>query len=273
MPNLTTNYDFYLPLVNNATDQDLWGGYLNDNWTSIDSLLKIASDVVVLSKTTTYSVVVADQNKLIICNATSGAITINLPAAATAGNGFRIYVKKTDATANAVTIDGSGSETIDGSTTLALSSRYNFAQIVCDGSNWHVIGLLRNSSATVPGVVELATAAETLTGTDDTRAITPDGFAGNNSLAADGYYKLPGGLIHQWGSQAATFNQSFVTISFPTSFTTACYSVVTQISMSATVSGSIGTVVRSIGTSSFQFAGDNSSDAGSGTVYWQAIGK
>lgn len=39
MPNLTTNYSFNLPLVNNATDADLWGGQLNSNWTSLDGIL------------------------------------------------------------------------------------------------------------------------------------------------------------------------------------------------------------------------------------------
>lgn len=39
MPNTTTNYNFYLPLVNDPTDQDLWGGYLNANFTSLDTLI------------------------------------------------------------------------------------------------------------------------------------------------------------------------------------------------------------------------------------------
>lgn len=46
MPNLTTNYDFNLPLVNNAVDADLWGGQLNSNWTSLDTLLKTVQDAV-----------------------------------------------------------------------------------------------------------------------------------------------------------------------------------------------------------------------------------
>ena len=41
MPTLTPNFSFNLPLVNNATDADLWGGLLNANWTSIDTLLVI----------------------------------------------------------------------------------------------------------------------------------------------------------------------------------------------------------------------------------------
>lgn len=37
MPNLTTNLSLNKPLVNNATDEDLWGGYLNDNMDTLDS--------------------------------------------------------------------------------------------------------------------------------------------------------------------------------------------------------------------------------------------
>ena len=39
MPNFTTTYSFNLPLVNDPTDADLWGGYLNTNWTNLDSYL------------------------------------------------------------------------------------------------------------------------------------------------------------------------------------------------------------------------------------------
>ena len=41
MANTTTNFSFNKPLVNDATDEDLWGGYLNDNWDSIDGILPI----------------------------------------------------------------------------------------------------------------------------------------------------------------------------------------------------------------------------------------
>ena len=39
MVNTTTNFSFNKPEVNSATDEDLWGGYLNDNWDSIDTKL------------------------------------------------------------------------------------------------------------------------------------------------------------------------------------------------------------------------------------------
>lgn len=74
----------------------------------------------------------------VLCDCTSNAITITLPAAAS--HTGRIYnVKKIDSTANAVTVDGNGSETIDGATTQTISIQYNSIMIQSDGSNWHIL--------------------------------------------------------------------------------------------------------------------------------------
>lgn len=40
MPTNTTNYNFYKPLVNDPTDQDVWGGYLNNNFDSVDAIMR-----------------------------------------------------------------------------------------------------------------------------------------------------------------------------------------------------------------------------------------
>lgn len=37
----TTTYSFNLPTVNSATDEDLWGGQLNTNWTVLDALMDL----------------------------------------------------------------------------------------------------------------------------------------------------------------------------------------------------------------------------------------
>lgn len=76
--------------------------------------------------------------RYLLCDTTSNAITVNLVAAATAGDGYRLDVKVVDAT-NAVTIDGNGSETIDGATTKVLSTLYDGVSLVCDGSNWYIL--------------------------------------------------------------------------------------------------------------------------------------
>jgi hypothetical protein len=106
-------------------------------WT-VDNALATEQLWTTLSKTANYTTVEADRDKLIKVDATSGAVTISLLAAATAGDGFQIAIKKTDSSGNAVTVDGSGSETIDGALTLSLSSQYSVVVLTCDGSNWHI---------------------------------------------------------------------------------------------------------------------------------------
>jgi hypothetical protein len=72
---------------------------------------------------------------------TTGGVTITLPSAATVGSGVVIYVKDRDGSAagNAITIDGAGSETIDGNLTFSLSSNYQSITLLSDGSNWSIL--------------------------------------------------------------------------------------------------------------------------------------
>jgi hypothetical protein len=88
------------------------------------------------AKTTTYTA--TGDETVITCDATSAAFTVTLPAAASF-TGKRYVIKKTDSTLNAVTIDGNASETIDGATTTTLNTQYESVEIVCDGSNWHIV--------------------------------------------------------------------------------------------------------------------------------------
>lgn len=74
---------------------------------------------------------------LYLCDATSGAITVTLPASPTDGTVLR--AKKIDASGNAVTIDGDAGDTIDGATTKALSSQYDTATIAFDGTEWWIV--------------------------------------------------------------------------------------------------------------------------------------
>jgi len=99
----------------------------------------------VISKSAAYTVDLSDFNKTILCDAISAAFTITLPAAATASDGFCVILKKTDSGANAITIDGNGTETIDGDLTPELTDQYDSKMIVCDGSNWNIIAQVVSS--------------------------------------------------------------------------------------------------------------------------------
>lgn len=234
MPSLTTTYSLNKPLVNNATDQDLWGGYLNDNFDTIDTQMLLSRDFKKRAITGTDSVVAGDRHKILLCDATSAAFTLTLLAAATAADGFTLTIVKTDATAHAVTLDGNASETIGGATTFALSGQGDAATLVCDGSNWNFQGnkttpsAVASASTTAQGIIEIATSAETITGTDAVRAVTPEGLAAKLAtlITSVSTSKLVVGVVTiQWGIWTSS-SQAGVAQTFGTAFSNTPYAVV-----------------------------------------------
>ena len=92
---------------------------------------------VVKAVTSAHDVVIGEAS-VYLGNATGGAFSVNLPAAADAKH--LVYtIKKVDSSGNAVTVDGDGSETIDGATTKDLSSQWSTVTIVSSGSGWLII--------------------------------------------------------------------------------------------------------------------------------------
>lgn len=77
-------------------------------------------------------------NEFIAADATSGNITITLPDAATF-KGYYLNIKKVDSSGNIVTIDGNGSETIDGTATKVISTQYDSVTILSNGTGWYII--------------------------------------------------------------------------------------------------------------------------------------
>lgn len=72
-------------------------------------------------------------------DATSAPVTITLPSALDRG-GRQIGVKKVDASANAVTVARSGSDTIDGATTQSLAAQYSRLIVISnDNLSWDLI--------------------------------------------------------------------------------------------------------------------------------------
>ncbi len=126
------------------------------------------------SLTMTGNVTLTDSYKAILYLDPNGsARDVTLPAAA-AGNHAFIVVNTADA-AETLTVK-SGASTIG---TVAQGENKIF---ISNGSVWKQItssGTVASASDTVAGIVELATAAETTTGTATDRAVTPDGLAGS----------------------------------------------------------------------------------------------
>lgn len=88
--------------------------------------------------TVTTNTTLTSNYKVWLVDATSGAITITLPVANV--NSGRVYhIKKIDSSANAVTIDGNASETIDDTITRVLITQYDSIKIIGNGTEWFIL--------------------------------------------------------------------------------------------------------------------------------------
>lgn len=85
-----------------------------------------------VAKTGAY--VVAASDFMVDC--TSGTFTVTLPTAV--GIAGKQYCVKNSGT-GAITVDGNGSETIDGMATFKLATQYESIWVISDGANWKVI--------------------------------------------------------------------------------------------------------------------------------------
>ena len=86
--------------------------------------------------TTTYTSTLDDRT--VLGDATAGAFSITLPKAYDS-KGYIFTFIKSDVSANALTIDGDGSETINGATTKVLAAQYDTVDIQSDGTEYWII--------------------------------------------------------------------------------------------------------------------------------------
>ena len=116
-----------------------------------------------------------------------------------------------------------------------------------------------DATETVKGIVELATSAEILSGTDTVRAATAatllSGLLGDGGNATNDYIKIPfrdkttgvrRNLVVQWGN-----NSTGNIVSFPITFPNACFTVIAcdDVGLTATAAGT-----DTITTSSFRMS-------------------
>lgn len=201
----------------------------------------------------------------------AGTLTVTTsPAYGTLATGQRMRLKFNVASTGTDTLnrDTTGAKSLKqydstGTKVAAVFAANQLADVVYDGTDYVVLDSL-------PASMSIASTAEAQALTDNTKGLTPlrlkEALQGSNqSLAAGGYQKFPGGLIVQWGACQA--NSTPVSVTFPLAFPTACYAVVLVAQKSS------GTTYQS-GVSSVTASGF-SAHAGSGLqdCYYIAIGK
>lgn len=143
------------------------------------------------------TLLVTDRASALVWTGT-GTATLNLVAAATAGNNFFFSVRNSGG--GDLTVDPSGSETIDGATTLALRPGES-TSLLTNGVTWYSLGLGREAvfafdytSITVTG------GTYTLSGSELNRISYQ--FVG--TLASDQYIVVPSTVQQYWVDNATT---------------------------------------------------------------------
>ena len=109
-------------------------------------------------------------------------------------------------------------------------------------TNWEEVTstiTIPDASESVKGILELATAAEAIGGSDTTRAVTSAGLAAFKNLAQNGYMRLPGGFIMQWG-RVTTGSSGALPITFPIAFPTQCFGITGSVNQNNTNNQDVG---------------------------------
>ena len=136
---IKTTSQLQLPAYTSSTSfTGTAAGYLA--FTSAGDIITVSvpttSAYTVISVSATHNETVTSGTKVIKADTTGGAFSINLPTAI--GNTATIIIKKTAGTP-ALTVDASGSQTIDGGLTAVLNKVYESITLVSDNSNWQII--------------------------------------------------------------------------------------------------------------------------------------
>jgi hypothetical protein len=130
---------YFPPLKGQTThveDEDIDYKYDGANWVIKTPGTTVAPILTWIPKTANFTPS-SSEAACYEVDATSGAITIALPAAA-ANAGVTWVFKRVDESANAVTLDPNGSELIDSFTTLELDP-WEWFTLSSNGTNWRLI--------------------------------------------------------------------------------------------------------------------------------------
>lgn len=104
----------------------------------LDTLtITASSSLTVVSVSGTYNATQTSGEYLLMCDASGGNVTVNLPTAS--GNTAKFEIHKLDSSSNTVTVDPASTELIKGDSTLVISYQFSTATIVSSGSAWVIV--------------------------------------------------------------------------------------------------------------------------------------
>jgi hypothetical protein len=246
MATTTTNYDFILPAVADPIDEDLWGGELNTNFSTLDDILPTPA-----------------ANKY-------GAIAVQ-----NSGDNGLDYVTNQGTSGQVFT--SNGSDALPSFEAVNVNTVSGTLAVANGGTSLTTLtanNIILGNGTSAPNFVAPSTTGNLLTsnGTTWASATLASTFTSlfAQSISTNGYITLPGGLIIQWGTTSSIGFDTDTTINFPLSFPTACFSVVI-VGYCPTQGGDSPCELRSKSTSSFVAHQGAGTQVNTGTS-WIALG-
>lgn len=157
---------------------------------------------------------------------------------------------------------------------LWINNVNNNTQSPSSSNGWTQLLLTSGPSEIARGMPMVATQSEVMSGTDDSKSVSPKklraGFSMN--LGFNGYISFPtwlGGLIIQWGASLITSNLTSIRITFPTAFPTSFLSASLLSTSTASNPVSCWRIAHSNGNMDYAVSAGS---GGGNSLLWIAIG-
>lgn len=165
-------------LYDGAVDIPL--GYVN----TTDDAAGFLSYALVTTKTASATIALTERDMMVGVAASTANLTMTLPAAATAKNGFRIRFQKTDNTAFTITVTRSGSDLINGGTGYVLTQQYDTVELIADGATtWYAYGGVLDLSINSNKLADNSVTTNKIAANAVTAAKLANGAIGTTQLA------------------------------------------------------------------------------------------
>jgi hypothetical protein len=250
MPGSTTNYSWNLPTV--GGDEDAWGGYLNSNWSDLDTLLggTNSTEFAILDGAT---VTTAELNLL-------DGVTWTL----TDFNGLTSTVAELNILDGA-TVTVAEVNILDGDTSATATTLVDADRLVANDDGTMVqIAMTDVRDYLLIDEDDMASDSATKLPSQQSVKAFVEGF-GSPTLSTDGAANLPGGLQIRWGVETSDSdnNESFT---FASAFSNACFIVQVEFETSKR-----GASIEAKSTTGFTINRDGGID-GTNTFNYFAIG-
>lgn len=146
-----------------------------------------------------FSVGTADDGKFFNC---TGALTVTLPPAASAAEGFKLVVFNNST--GIITVDGDGSEQINAAATHTVPNRYDAAIYECTGTGWFAIYI--NGSDRRDSEVTIASASTTDLGSSTSNQVLVSGTTTITAFGSGASVNYPLYYVRFSGALTITYN-------------------------------------------------------------------